>query len=67
VSDTSAAHVHTVHDPQRGRGRNRVARQHDGAHRWAPTVLLVRLAAFALAAGGAAWSIRWGWRALQGS
>lgn len=42
------------------------ADRHPATH-WSPTVLLIRIALFALAVGGAAWSVRWGWQTLQGS
>lgn len=64
-----------IHEPWEGRRprseRGEHRRPHRGgrhrAARWSPTVLLARLALFALALGAAAWSVRWGWQTLQGS
>jgi len=47
------------HRKQRGRSPRRHVT--DVRWRWSPTVLLARVALFALVAGAAAWSVHWLW------
>lgn len=71
TKDPTAASVYQRWQDRRPRGRGEHRHPHEagrhGTARWSPTVLLARIALFALVLGGAAWSVRWGWQTLQGS